>query len=220
MAVLLVTVMTLSWLAVSHGAFSTEALEALLQGHPVLAPLLFVVAHVAAAMAFLPCSPFTLIAGFMWPQPFALLLSVFAALCASSATFLFGRHLMPAGPYPGFINKPLQHLRGLSTSHGWSIVVFTFLNPALPSSTLGYVFGLSAISFRTYVWGALIAMLPLQVALVTLGSAARQALLSGVGLMASVFAAVAAAALGMWFMLRHKADKSNLNGKEGDGDQI
>lgn len=205
--VLLAAIVGVTWLVASDDGFSTGKFERLLQAHPYLGPIFFVMAHVAAAIAFLPCSPFTLIAGFLWPQPYALLLSIFAALCAASATFLLGRYLLPLVPRPAFLDTPLQRLHGLSANHGWRLVVLTYLNPALPSSTLGYAFGLSAISFRTYIWSAFLAMLPLQVALVALGSAAREVLVSKVWVQAGVFVALAVVALGLWLMLKRESGK-------------
>jgi len=215
-AMLLVAAIGAAWLIAGSDFFSVEALGALLQAHPVLAPVLFVVAHIAAAVAFLPCSPFTLLAGFLWPQPYSLLLSVAAALSASSVTFLLARYLWSAALRPEFVNTPLQQLLALSARHGWSMVAFAHLNPALPSSTLGYAFGLSAISFRTYILSALLAMLPLQIALVMLGSAARQVLSSEVWVAAGASIAIAAVALGIWFML--KRGSVNLATTRGEND--
>lgn len=215
-AALLAAIVGITWLVASDGSFSTSKLERLLQAHPYLGPAFFVIAHVAAAVAFLPCSPFTLIAGFLWPQPYALLLSIFAALCAASATFLLGRYLLPLVPRPAFLDTPLQRLHGLSANHGWRLVALTYLNPVLPSSTLGYVFGLSAISFRTYIWSALLAMLPLQVALVALGSAAHEVLVSKVWVRAGVLVALALAAFGLWLMLKRESGKLDTTERKDD----
>jgi uncharacterized membrane protein YdjX (TVP38/TMEM64 family) len=43
----------------------------------------------------------------------------------------------------------------------------------VPSSALGYAFGLSSIPFRRYFWSTLLAMLPLQIAFVAFGGLAR-----------------------------------------------
>jgi uncharacterized membrane protein YdjX (TVP38/TMEM64 family) len=214
----LVGVIGVAWLVAGSGSFSLEALEDLLRAHPVVAPLLFVAAHIIAAVAFIPCSPFTLLAGFLWSQPYGLLLSIAAALSASCATFLLARYLWPAQLRPEFAGTPLQRLLALSSRHGWSLVAFAHLNPALPSSTLGYAFGLSAIPFRTYILSALLAMLPLQIALVMLGRAVRQVLLSEVWMAVGVSLAIALAALGLWYWLRRGSlGSAKTKGESDDG---
>jgi uncharacterized membrane protein YdjX (TVP38/TMEM64 family) len=64
-------------------------------------------------------------------------------------------------------------LPGVLRNRDWLWVVIATINPVVPSSALGYAFGLSPIPFRRYFWSTLLAMLPLQIAFVTFGGLAR-----------------------------------------------
>lgn len=188
------------WLMFDTGFYFVGELETFLRSHPILAPVLFVVAHIVAAIAFLPCSPFTLVAGLIWPLPLALPLSIVAALSASCATFLIGRYFQPVILRSSTGNSPLRNILAFSSKHGWRSVALTFINPVLPSATLGYAFGVSSISLRIYLWSALVAMLPLQVALVAMGGAVRQALMFKLWLTSGALLFVAAVGFGIWAM--------------------
>ncbi len=151
-----------------------------------------------------------MLAGFLWPFPYSLFLSVFAALCASCTTFMLGRYFRPESLRTELKSVPAQRLMALSDRHGWRIVAFTHINPALPSSTLGYAFGLSRISFRLYAWSAFVGMLPLQIALVGIGGAARDILLSRLWIAAGASMALAALAIGVWFVLKRESEKIDI----------
>ena len=205
------------WIMCGRESLSVATILSWLHEHPIIAPFVFVVAHVVAAVAFLPCSPFTLLAGLLWSLPYSLAISVAAALCASCTTFLLGRYFWPRALRSKFNNVPMQKLMGLSDKHGWQLVALTHINPALPSSTLGYIFGLSKISFRLYAWSAFVGMLPLQIALVAMGSAVRDLILSRVWIAACVSIAIAAAALGLWFALKRKSKNIEPLQEENNG---
>jgi uncharacterized membrane protein YdjX (TVP38/TMEM64 family) len=66
-------------------------------------------------------------------------------------------------------------------TEGFKIVLLTRLSPVLPFNLLNYAFGLTAVSFRTYVLASWIGMLPGTIMYVYLGSAAKSVatLLSG-----------------------------------------
>lgn len=189
------------WMLYFWGGISVADIEYILRSHPIAAPVIFVIAHVIAAAAFLPCSAFTLLAGLFWPQPYALGVSIVAALCASCTTFMLGRHLGKYSLVPESMQSAFGHFIRAFSNQGWKMVAFAHLNPVLPSSTLGYAFGLSAISFRTYAFSALFSMLPLQLALVTIGGSARESLLTGASA-ATASLAVSLAAFALWFALK------------------
>ncbi len=196
------------WWVFSRGQLTFADLEVLLRLYPSIAPLAFVFAHILAAVLFLPCSPFTFIAGLLWPLEEALPLSITAALVATAITFLIGRFFRPANLLSEIEHSPVRRLLAFTSRHDWKIVALTFLNPAMPSATLGYVFGMSKISLSRFLVSALIAMLPLQLALVTLGGAARSALLIKVWMASGVLLLVAGLAVGVWLLVKRKAGEN------------
>jgi uncharacterized membrane protein YdjX (TVP38/TMEM64 family) len=63
--------------------------------------------------------------------------------------------------------------------HDWKLIAATQLNPLIPSSAMGYVFGLSRISFVRYFLFSGIFMLPLSVLFVMTGYSAAYLLTTG-----------------------------------------
>jgi uncharacterized membrane protein YdjX (TVP38/TMEM64 family) len=188
-----------------------------LNDHPLGAPLVFIVAHVVTAAAFLPCSPFTLLAGLLWPLPYSLLISTTAALLASSTTFLLGRYLYPRELRSRHLKSGVgQRLMAIADEHKWKLVALAHINPALPSSTLGYLFGMSKISLRLYVLTAFLGMLPLQIALVGMGNAVRDALLSRPWMITGASLMLSVAAIGAWAALKRIAAKVDKRKREGN----
>ncbi|MDB5825062.1 MAG: protein of unknown function cysteine-rich region domain protein [Herminiimonas sp.] len=176
-AVLAALVLAL-WYAIHAEMISIPVLAAFMDKHRALAPLLFVLLHTIAAIAFVPCSPFTALAGVLWDQPYALLYSVTGAICAASATFGVAR--TSAGKFlrEKFHHKSVDWVFAKVEAHGWETVAFTQINPVFPASTLGYVFGLSRIPFRIYLVTSIVFMLPLQLIVVSFGQTLRNTALS------------------------------------------
>jgi uncharacterized membrane protein YdjX (TVP38/TMEM64 family) len=177
-AAALAVILLALWYAVHTGAISIPALAAFMDRHRTIAPLIFVLLHTIAAIAFVPCSPFTALAGVLWDQPYAVLYSVTGAICAACTTFGLAR--TAAGK---FVREKLRHksvdwVFAQVEAHGWETVAFTQINPVFPASTLGYVFGLSRIPFRVYLVTSIVFMLPLQLIVVSFGQTLRNAALS------------------------------------------
>lgn len=199
-SVLLLASLAALWLLAVQRGWSAQRLEDLLGLRPVLAPVIFVLLHCVAAAAFIPCSPFTIVAGVLWGPVWGLLISVLAAWLASCLTFLVGRYALGSEWRSRLArSSPGQALARL-TVFGWRGVAFAQLNPVLPASTLGYLFGLSQLPLPTYAWSALVFMLPLQVALVGLGGSLRDIALADKTPV--VVLVVAAVAMAVYFIAR------------------
>lgn len=202
------------WVFAAYQGLSADWLEAALRARPLLAPAIFVILHCLAAAAFVPCSPFTLAAGLLWGPAWGVLVSVLAAFAASCFTFGIARYVLgPERRTRLERSAPGRALAQLSTL-GWRGVAFAQLNPIIPASTLGYLFGLSPIPLRTYAWAALIFMLPLQVALVALGATLRGALLTD----GTAFAALGLAlAAGLLYACGKRIARRLIAGETADG---
>lgn len=166
------------WYAVHTGALSVGMLSAFMDEHRAAAPVIFVIAHTIAAIAFLPCSPFTALAGMLWDQPYAVLYSMAGALCAACSTFGLARTSAGKMLRDKLSHRPVKWVIAQVEARSWETVAFTQINPVLPASTLGYVFGLSRISFRVYFLTSLAFMLPLQLLFVSVGQTIRTATLA------------------------------------------
>lgn len=168
-----------AWQLNKSDYLTTDALLAFFRQHEVSAPAVFVLIHVMFAIFFIPCSPLTILAGVLWGPLHGLAYSMAGALGGSCFTFLAGRYL--ARRYVrSHINKAaISWVLGKADKFGWKIVAFTQINPIFPASTLGYLYGLTRLSFRTYFLVTLLSMLPLQIAFVSAGGSVRNALLFG-----------------------------------------
>lgn len=143
----------------------------ILSSHPLAAPIVFIGVHTLMAILFLPCSPMTLMAGALWGGAYGLVISAVAAIASSAATFLLSRSFLH-GRIEAFITKRYPKVSGLlvqAAVHDWKLIAVSQLNPLIPSSTMGYAFGLSRITLARYLLFSGIFMLPLQVLFVMTG---------------------------------------------------
>lgn len=143
----------------------------MLFNHPLAAPIVFIGVHTVMAVFFLPCSPMTLMAGALWGSTYGLVVSICAAMVSSATTFLLSRSFLH-----GKIERFLVHrypkvaeLLVQAAAHDWKLIAVSQLNPLMPSSTMGYAFGLSRVTLTRYLLFSGIFMLPLQALFVMTG---------------------------------------------------
>lgn len=152
-----------------HSVF--PAVQLFLTEHHVLAPFFYLLTHVLFAICLIPCSPMAVIAGVLWGKWLGLGLSVFAAFVSSCSTFVLSRFFLHDKIYR-FLSQRYQKTDWFlekTRQHGWKFVAMVQLNPAAPGSSLGYLFGLTRITFSVYAFFLLLFMLPLQLTLVICG---------------------------------------------------
>lgn len=153
------------------------AIQQFLLHHIWLAPFMYIALHILCAICFIPCSPMAIIAGVLWGKWLGLSFSITGALLASCTTFALARWCMRT-PIYNFLNKRYSKTDWFleqTQKHGWKFVASVQLNPIAPASTLGYLFGVTAIEFSTYASLTLALMLPLQILLVVLGDSFAKA---------------------------------------------
>lgn len=142
--------------------------------YPIVAPIIFICIHALMAVLFIPCSPMTLMAGALWGQSYGLIISMIAAIVSSSTTFLLSR---------SFLRDKIEHLLisrypkaasllSRTAKHDWKIIAVAQMNPMIPASTMGYIFGLCDIPFLRYVLLSGFFFLPLQIMFVVSGHSA------------------------------------------------
>jgi len=131
----------------------------------------FVLAYVLACVLFLPGSILTLGAGFAYGVVLGVPLVWIAANLGAAVAFLLGRTVareaiarrVEANPRFAAIDRAVGR-------EGLKIVLLTRLSPAFPFSLLNYAYGLTQVSFRDYVVGSLVGMVPGTIMYVYLGS--------------------------------------------------
>lgn len=166
-----------------------DQIHTTLQSYPILAPILFVLLQTIMAALFLPCSPMTLMAGALWGGVSGLLISMVASIVASATTFLLARSFLHDRIASFLVRRypKIADLLGQIARHDWKIIGLTQINPLMPASSLGYLFGLSKVKFSRYVLWSSVFMLPLQLVFVMTGHSVTSLLISGESWYLSLF---------------------------------
>ena len=144
-------------------------LQAYCEYHPVLAPFILIFIQLLLSSLLLPCSPITVLAGLLWGFGLGLLYSTFATLMSSLCTFFIARKVLPTRLSALQVFPAWGKIQGLIERHSWRASMLAHMNPVLPGSSLGYLFGGSGISLSSYMAGAVLGTLPLQLINVGLG---------------------------------------------------
>ena len=114
----------------------------------------------------------SLMAGILWGNQKGLFLSILASLLSCTSTFIIARYIFKEKidkyiklKYPKTIN-----FINISEKNDWKFIALTQINPILPASALGYLYGLSNVSIIRFIVFSAIFMMPLQYITVILGS--------------------------------------------------
>jgi uncharacterized membrane protein YdjX (TVP38/TMEM64 family) len=136
------------------------------RGFDVWGPAVVGAAFIPACLFFLPGSPLTLFGGFAFGRTFQGLAAVVACVSigstmGASAAFLVGRSLARAWIERKVAANPrFRAIDRAVAEQGFKIVLLVRLSPVFPFNLLNYAFGVTRVSFRDYVLGSWIGMLP------------------------------------------------------------
>ena len=159
--VLLLTVLVGAWLAAPMALIDTlVSVRAWIAEAGPWGPVVYMLAYAIAVVLLVPGSLLALSAGLAY-GPWGLPLAVLAATAGAALAFLIGRYL--AGEWlRKLINRRLllRAVESAVTEGGWRFVGLVRLSPLLPFSLLNYYFGITRISFRQYLSGTLLGILP------------------------------------------------------------
>ena len=145
------------------------------------AAVLFVLLMTITVLALLPGVLFTTGAGFVFGVVEGTVYVVTGTVLGSSVAFLIARHLL-GGRAKEFVmaRARLRLVSNELTPHGWKIVLLTRLIPFFPGKLSNYFFGLTRFSFRGFVGGTAIGLIPFSLHNVYLGSIAADLTVLGV----------------------------------------
>ncbi len=133
--------------------------------------VVFVLAYVLACVLLLPGLILTLGAGFAYGVAVGIPLVWVAANLGAAVAFLLGRTLARdriAARVSG--NARFAAIDQAVGREGLKIVLLTRLSPAFPFNLLNYAYGLTRVSFRDYLIGSMVGMIPGTAMYVYLGS--------------------------------------------------
>ena len=135
--------------------------------------LLFVLLMAAVVIFVLPGVMFTLGAGFIFGVAKGTFFVVLGTTLGASLAFLLARYTFAKSFKDYLLSHPkLQTINAQCESEGWKIVLATRLIPFFPFKLSNYFFGLTSFSFRDFVFGTSIGIVPYSLYNVYLGSIA------------------------------------------------
>lgn len=140
---------------------SLSNLQPWIQQQGIWAPLVFFAVYLLLVIAAIPATPLGVAAGALFGSFYGVVIVSVASTIAASFAFLIARYIAKESVEGWIQRKPrMKRLYELTEKQGFIIVAITRLIPLFPYNLLNYGFGLTKISFRTYVFWTWACMLP------------------------------------------------------------
>ncbi len=160
-----------------RGLFDPRGLPALIGANP-LAPVAFLLIHIAGSLFFVPRTLLAVGAGLVFGMWWGIVWAALGSVTGAAAGFLAARYINA-----GFVERAnatrLAALLAQVERGGWRAVALVRLVPIIPHSLSNYALGLTRLGLGSFAFGSLIGQFPLTVAYADLGAAGGQALLAG-----------------------------------------
>lgn len=176
LVVLALVIVALVFVLPVRGPEAPARLAAALRDTGLLGIVIFVLIYMISAIAFVPGSVLTLVAGFAYGPVWGLLLASPASVAGATAAFLLGRTLLRERAARVVARSP--RVRAIDTAvgrEGFRLVLLLRLSPLFPFNLLNYALSLSRIRLGTYVAASFLGMLPATAFYAYLGSLAPAA---------------------------------------------
>lgn len=137
-----------------------------------IAPLVYIGLYFVSTVFFLPGTPVTVLAGFVFGPLWGVFYASIASIISVSAAFLIARYAA-RDLVENWVkdNAQFRKIDEQVEEQGWRIVMLTRLVPIFPFNLQNYAYGLTSIRFSTYVLVSAIFMLPGTAVFVQLGGA-------------------------------------------------
>lgn len=159
----------LAWRLWDQNMLNSEGVLRSVREHPLLAPLAFVGIYALAMLFMLPTMPLNIGAGFLWGTALGGAFSLMGSSLGATLAFAFARSAFGQPLARGF-KAPLLTRLGVGLEQSpWKTMAFVRLNPAVPTSVINFLLGLTAIPMRTYVLGTVLFSSPLCLVFSSLG---------------------------------------------------
>jgi uncharacterized membrane protein YdjX (TVP38/TMEM64 family) len=151
------------------------ALSATIARYPA-APAVFLAAHVAASLLFVPRTIPAVAAGLIFGLKWGTVWAALGSVVGAVAGFLLARYL-DAGLLARRRPDRFGALLARVEHGGWRTVAAVRLIPVLPHSLTNYGMGLTRLALAPYALGSLVGQLPMTVAYVDFGAAGERLML-------------------------------------------
>jgi uncharacterized membrane protein YdjX (TVP38/TMEM64 family) len=132
-----------------------------IEGLGALGPVVFALIYAVATVAAVPASLLTLAAGAMFGSVIGIATVAVGATAGAAAAFAIARWLARDAVAAWLAkSERFAKLDAMTARHGAIIVAITRLVPIFPFNLLNYGFGLTRVSFGTYLLWSFVCMLP------------------------------------------------------------
>ena len=188
-----------------RGALDPAGIAAALAAAPAT-PFVFLLAHVAASLLFVPRTVLAVAAGLLFGMGWGLLWAALGSVLGAVAGFLVARYVNAGFVEPERM-KRLGPLLQRAEAGGWRAVTALRLIPVVPHSLANYALGLTKLPVASYALGSLLGQLPMTVAYVDLGAAGERMMSGRADWLAPTLIGTAALALSLLLPLlarRHR----------------
>jgi uncharacterized membrane protein YdjX (TVP38/TMEM64 family) len=137
-------------------------------------PLVLVAFYLLSCIFLIPGSIATLAAGFLFGLWVGSITAVVGSMLGACAAFLLGRTTIRRW----VARRVARSGRFIAVDEaigerGFQLVLLSRLSPVSPFILLNYAFGFTKVSFRQYLWGSLVGMLPGTILFVYIGAGLR-----------------------------------------------
>lgn len=166
---LLFCLIGVAWYLRQHGHLNPKALFEFIGDYPLMAPFIFIAFYALALLVMIPTLPFNLGAGMLWGPFWGSLIAMSGSGLGVICAFTIARSTIGQPFATRFDNRAITWLQNELEIKGWKVVAFTRINPIFPSGPLNFIFGLTSISFVTYIWSSIVFLIPLTVAFAIIG---------------------------------------------------
>jgi uncharacterized membrane protein YdjX (TVP38/TMEM64 family) len=145
-----------------------------------MGPVVFIGLYAVATVLAIPGSALTIAAGALFGSVTGVVCVSIGSTLGASLCFLIARYVARESLEQSMSQKPLfQKLDAMTAKQGGLIVAITRLVPLFPFNLLNYGFGLTKVSFLTYVGMSWLCMLPGTILYVVGADAISQAFAKG-----------------------------------------
>ena len=141
-------------------------------GFGKIAPLVYIGLYLVSTVFFLPGTPVTVLAGFIFGPLWGVFYASVASIISVSVAFLIARYVARELVERWVKdNAQFRKIDEQVEEQGWRILMFTRLVPIFPFNLQNYAYGLTSIRFSTFVLVSAIFMLPGTAVFVQFGGA-------------------------------------------------
>jgi uncharacterized membrane protein YdjX (TVP38/TMEM64 family) len=161
--VVLIVIIATLFIVVNMYGFGAkiEELQHWIRSLGLWGPIAFFVIYLGAVIATMPGTIFGVIAGALFGSVIGVILISISSTVGASLTFLIARYFARDAVARWLsTNKTMKRLDQLTEDHGMIMVGLTRLIPLFPFTLLNYGFGLTRVSFKTYVFWSWLCMIP------------------------------------------------------------